>query len=79
MNQGAAVEETDMRSIVRKRTLRTLCERAREKEVRKREMNVFYSELRLITSLGIKCSGINYPHSPSECSALGKQEYTVYS
>lgn len=76
LNRGTAVEETDKSAIVRKRTSAHLCERYGSG---RKEMNVFYSRLCLITSLGIEYEGINYDHSPTECSALGKQEDTVYS
>lgn len=39
-----------------------------------KETDIFYSKLSLITSLGMKCNGINYAHSPSRCSALRKQD-----
>lgn len=42
-------------------------------------MHDFYSRLCLITSLRMEYEGINYAHSPTKCSALGKQEDTVYS
>lgn len=59
-------------------SLMSVCVRARQKEVKK-EMNVYYSRPCLITSSRIEYEGINYAHSPTKCSALGKQEDSVYS
>lgn len=77
MNRGSAAEETFKSIIVRRCTLQVRVNG--QDEDRKREMSTFYSQLCLITSLRIEYEGISYAHSPTECSALGKQEDTVYS
>lgn len=81
MNQDTAVEETDESAIVCKCTMHVFVDVCVSggKEGRKKEMNVIHTRLCLITSSRIEYEGINYAHSPTECSALGKQEDTVYS
>lgn len=73
--RSAAAREKGMRLQSRVKLHRLKCECSSTRAcVCMKETDIFYSKLSLITSLGMKCNGINYAHSPSRCSALRKQD-----